>query len=222
MKASYLEARKNPARSKSTVTLALWDDVIADLEQIAPHFGCSNAVSLIRSYIGVGLRQSLIDLRNAESGDPQYAELAAQLRRNAQDVEETRMMAGPVAQKLRIEDFPIDMITRIAKEATRKAARDARRAGRTVAGLKDGQIVEYGPLFDVVTVEVRPNYRLHLEFENGEMRIFDMTPYMAKKPYGQLQDNFMQAQVANGTVCCPGNIDIALETLYDCSVPVGI
>lgn len=132
------------------------------------------------------------------------------------------VLAGSVAQKPRIWNLPINVITQIAGEVTRKAARDARRAGRTVTGLKDGQIVEYGPLFDVVTVEVRPNYRLHLEFENGEMRIFDMTPYMAKKPYGQLQDNFMQAQVANGTVCCPGNIDIALETLYDCSVPVGI
>src|ERR1017187_5937070 len=86
----YLEARKNSVRSKSTVTLALWDDVIADLERIAPHFGCSNAVSLIRSYIGAGLRQSLIDLHNAKSGDPQYAELAAQLRCNEQAVEEMR------------------------------------------------------------------------------------------------------------------------------------
>jgi hypothetical protein len=92
MKAAYLKARQNPGRSKSTVTLALWDDVIADLERIAPHFGCNNYVSLIRSYIGVGLRQSLINLRNAKSGDPQYADMAARLRLNVQDVEEMREM----------------------------------------------------------------------------------------------------------------------------------
>jgi len=75
------------------VTLELWDDVIADLERIAPQFGASNFVSLIRSYIGIGLRQNLIDLHNAASGDPRYAALAAQLRRNKQTVEEMRATA---------------------------------------------------------------------------------------------------------------------------------
>jgi len=132
------------------------------------------------------------------------------------------VLAGSVAQKPRIWNLPINVITQIAGEVTRKAARDARRAGRTVTGLKDGQIVEYGPLFDVVKVEVRPNYRLHLEFENGEKRIFDMTPYMQKKPYAQLQADFARAHVANGTVCWPGEIDIDSETLYDRSVPEGM
>lgn len=35
-------------------------------------------------------------------------------------------------------------------------------------------------LLDVVKVEPGPNYKLYLEFENGEKRIFDMSPYMEK------------------------------------------
>nr|VFK41138.1 MAG: Protein of unknown function (DUF2442) [Candidatus Kentron sp. SD]VFK47386.1 MAG: Protein of unknown function (DUF2442) [Candidatus Kentron sp. SD]VFK80754.1 MAG: Protein of unknown function (DUF2442) [Candidatus Kentron sp. SD] len=40
-------------------------------------------------------------------------------------------------------------------------------------------------LLDVVKVEARPGYRLELVFENGEQRIFDMSPYMDKKPFDQ-------------------------------------
>lgn len=77
-------------------------------------------------------------------------------------------------------------------------------------------------LLDVVKVDVEPGYRLLLEFENGEKRIFDMTPYLDKKPFGQLKGSplFAQASIAFGTVVWPGNIDIAPETLYDRSLPV--
>ena len=42
-------------------------------------------------------------------------------------------------------------------------------------------------LLDVVSVEVRPGHVLHLEFENGEKRLFDMSGYMDKKPFSQLK-----------------------------------
>ncbi|MBI3144209.1 MAG: DUF2442 domain-containing protein [Pseudogulbenkiania sp.] len=76
-------------------------------------------------------------------------------------------------------------------------------------------------LFDVVKVEAKPDYVLHLEFENGEKRIFDMDPYMHKPPFVRLKDSplFMMAFVDYGTVVWPGNIDIAPETLYDRSQP---
>ena len=76
-------------------------------------------------------------------------------------------------------------------------------------------------LLDVVAVKAKPNYLLHLEFENGEKRIFDMSPYMDKKPFVQLKDSplFAMAFVDNGTVVWPNNIDIAPETLYDRSHP---
>jgi hypothetical protein len=77
------------------------------------------------------------------------------------------------------------------------------------------------PLLDVVKVEAKPEYVLHLEFENGEKRIFDMSPYMDKKPFVQLKGSplFAMASVDYGTVVWPGNIDIAPETLYDRSRP---
>ena len=76
-------------------------------------------------------------------------------------------------------------------------------------------------LLDVIKVEARPEYKLLLEFENGEKRIFDMAPYMDKKPFAQLKGSplFAKASVDYGTVVWPGNIDIAPETLYDRSRP---
>jgi hypothetical protein len=76
-------------------------------------------------------------------------------------------------------------------------------------------------LLDVVKVEAKPNYKLLIEFENGEKRVFDMSPYMDKKPFALLKGSpaFARAFVEHGTVVWPGNIDIAPETLYDRSRP---
>ena len=77
-------------------------------------------------------------------------------------------------------------------------------------------------LLDVVSVQVKSNYKLLLEFENGEKRIFDMSSLIDKKPFNKLKGPslFQQASVAYGTVIWPGNIDIAPETLWDCSDPL--
>lgn len=74
-------------------------------------------------------------------------------------------------------------------------------------------------LLDVVAVQPSRDFKLHLEFENGEHRVFDMSPYMQRKPFDRLdEDAFMRAFVAHGTVMWPGDIDVAPETLYVCSV----
>jgi hypothetical protein len=72
-------------------------------------------------------------------------------------------------------------------------------------------------LLDVVKVEVKQDYKLLIEFENGEKRLFDMFPYMDKKPFVQLKGSplFARAFVDYGTVVWQGEIDIAPETLYD-------
>jgi hypothetical protein len=72
-------------------------------------------------------------------------------------------------------------------------------------------------LLDVVNVEPHKDHSLLLVFENHEKRIFDMTPYLDKKPYTRLKNSplFMKARVAYGTVVWPGNIDIAPERLWD-------
>jgi Protein of unknown function (DUF2442) len=76
-------------------------------------------------------------------------------------------------------------------------------------------------LLDVIKVETEEGHLLRLEFENGEKRIFDMTPYLDKRPFVSLKAPhlFAMAKVDYGTVVWPGNIDIAPETLYDRSQP---
>ncbi len=72
-------------------------------------------------------------------------------------------------------------------------------------------------LLDVIDVKPRKDNTLLLVFENREKRVFDMKPYLDKKPFLKLKNLplFMKATVAFGTVIWPGNIDIAPETLWD-------
>lgn len=71
-------------------------------------------------------------------------------------------------------------------------------------------------LLDVVKVKTEGDHILVLEFENGELRQFDMLPYFERQPFVRLKDSplFSKAYVAHGTVAWPGNIDIAPDTLY--------
>lgn len=66
------------------------------------------------------------------------------------------------------------------------------------------------------------NYHLEIEFSTGEKKMFDARPYLNKGIFQQLQDVhlFMQAYVALDTVCWPGDLDIAPETLYDRSITI--
>ena len=71
-------------------------------------------------------------------------------------------------------------------------------------------------IFDIISVEPQLDNTLLLVFENHETRLFDMTPFLDKKPFTKLKDSplFMKATIAYGTVVWPGNIDIAPETLW--------
>jgi hypothetical protein len=75
-------------------------------------------------------------------------------------------------------------------------------------------------LLDVVSVQPYKDNTLLLVFENNEKRLFDMSPYLDEKPFRKLKNLplFMKARVAYGTVVWPGNIDIAPETLWNCSI----
>lgn len=77
------------------------------------------------------------------------------------------------------------------------------------------------PLLDIVEVKATADYQLYLKFENGERRVFDMVPYLEKKPFNRLKGSplFVLAKVDYGTVVWPGNIDIAPETLHRYSKP---
>ena len=77
-------------------------------------------------------------------------------------------------------------------------------------------------LLDVIDVTPQDDYHLLLVFENQERRIFNMEPYLHKKPFLSLKNFplFMKATIGYGTVVWPGNIDISPETLWVYSTSV--
>lgn len=79
-------------------------------------------------------------------------------------------------------------------------------------------------LFDVISVKTFDDYTLELVFENGEKRLFDMKPFLNKKPYAKLSNSplFSKASIQYGTVVWPGNIDIAPDTLWAQSAPTDV
>lgn len=74
----------------------------------------------------------------------------------------------------------------------------------------------------VINAIPKNNFSLEIEFNTGEKRLFDARPYLTRGIFQRLQDErlFMQAYVALDTVCWPGDLDIAPETLYDRSIPI--
>lgn len=74
----------------------------------------------------------------------------------------------------------------------------------------------------VVRVKPQANYQLEIEFKNGEVRRFDMRPYLSQGVFTQLKDPalFDRAYVAFDTVCWPNDLDIAPDTLYLRSVTI--
>jgi hypothetical protein len=72
----------------------------------------------------------------------------------------------------------------------------------------------------VTKVVPRDDYHLLLTFSTGEIKWFDAKPYLEKGVFVRLKNPelFKQAFVAYDTVCWPGDLDIAPETLYDRSV----
>ena len=72
----------------------------------------------------------------------------------------------------------------------------------------------------IVSVNPRDDFHLELKFNTGEIGVFDARPYIEKGAFHRLKDLslFKQAYVAFDTVCWPGDLDIAPETLYDRSL----
>ena len=65
-------------------------------------------------------------------------------------------------------------------------------------------------------VEAIENYKLQLQFENGEQKIFDVAPYLDKGIFVELKDKsyFKQVRVAFGSIEWPHEQDFSRDTLY--------
>jgi hypothetical protein len=77
-----------------------------------------------------------------------------------------------------------------------------------------------GPL--VVAVTALADYRLDVEFDTGERRIFDVKPYLETGVFRKLRDGrFESVKVVGGAIEWPGEIDLSWDTVYLRGTPVG-
>jgi len=68
----------------------------------------------------------------------------------------------------------------------------------------------------VKSVVASSDYKLHIEFKNGERGVYDCTPHLDFGIFRELKDlnYFKQAQAVDGTVAWPHGQDICPDTLY--------
>lgn len=71
----------------------------------------------------------------------------------------------------------------------------------------------------VLNVKPLPDYRLFVEYETGELKIFDVKPYISGSWFGQLQDLkvFETVHPRGSTVEWADGQDIAPHELYELS-----
>ena len=71
----------------------------------------------------------------------------------------------------------------------------------------------------IKNVEVLPDYRLLLTFDDGIKKIKDMKPYLEKGVFKKLKDKdfFKKVSIEYGTISWNGEIDICADSLYDTS-----
>lgn len=68
----------------------------------------------------------------------------------------------------------------------------------------------------VKSVIASPDYKLHIEFTNGEHGIYDCSHLLELGVFRELKDRnyFKKARVSDGTVVWPHEQDICPDTLY--------
>ena len=73
----------------------------------------------------------------------------------------------------------------------------------------------------VIKVEPLEYYQLRLTFSNGEVRRFDVTPYLEKGIFTELQniEYFQQVKLCFGGIQWPNEQDFSPDTLYLTSQP---
>ena len=72
-----------------------------------------------------------------------------------------------------------------------------------------------------VSVSAEGDYLLRVAFDSGEIKLFDVKPYMKGAWYGQLLDKnyFCRVKTDGFTVVWPDGQDLCPDELYELSVP---
>jgi hypothetical protein len=73
----------------------------------------------------------------------------------------------------------------------------------------------------VTAVQPQPDYTLKLTFTNGEVRLFDVKPYLATGIFRELRDvqMFNTVRPVLGSIQWKNEADLCPDTLYERSVP---
>ena len=69
---------------------------------------------------------------------------------------------------------------------------------------------------DLTSVEIKNNYRLLLQFSNGERRIFDVKPYLNRGKFKELKikKNFSAVELNEGYISWRNSAGLGSEFLY--------
>ncbi len=70
-----------------------------------------------------------------------------------------------------------------------------------------------------ISVKTLDNYLLEIEFKNGEIKIFDVKPYLDKPPFRKLKDvsmfNTVKITEDGSTIGWINELDICPDTIYE-------
>lgn len=68
-----------------------------------------------------------------------------------------------------------------------------------------------------IKVKAMENYRLLIEFENGEKKVFDVKPYMKHKAFEELKDveKFKSVKIDGLSISWENGADICPDELYN-------
>ena len=72
---------------------------------------------------------------------------------------------------------------------------------------------------EIIEVEALEEYQLKLTFDNGEIKIKDMKPYLDKGIFKKLKDIkvFNNVKIKYGTISWENDIDMCVDSLYETS-----
>jgi hypothetical protein len=85
-------------------------------------------------------------------------------------------------------------------------------------------VTEFAPLIDVVDVKVLARYFVELRFEDGEVRVIDLEPYLWGEMFAPLVNDYELFKAVTvdpeaATIVWPNGADISPRTLYAESKP---
>lgn len=74
----------------------------------------------------------------------------------------------------------------------------------------------------VTNVKPNPDHTITIKFTNGEVRLFDVKPYLTKGIFRDLQDlsYFNSVKPVLGSIQWQGGQDFCPDTLYQVSTPI--